>query len=98
MLTYKSIFSASNWVLEPLFLTVKVFRKLTGILELPGILEEDGLNDERWLGFESRQSQSGTMPVAITCLTDHPCTSSFASRCVLSYHRIIADQRETFLF
>jgi hypothetical protein len=36
-ITYKSMFSASNWLLEPPFLTTKLLRKLTGILEVPGI-------------------------------------------------------------
>jgi len=37
--SYKSMFNASNWLLlEVPFLTVKLFRKLTGILPLPGIM------------------------------------------------------------
>ena len=32
------MFRESNWVLELPFLTVKLLRKLTGILEVPGIL------------------------------------------------------------
>lgn len=35
---YRSMFTASNWLLEPPFFTVKLLRKLTGILEVPGIL------------------------------------------------------------
>jgi hypothetical protein len=35
------MFSDSNWVLELPFLTVKLLRRLTGILEVPGILRED---------------------------------------------------------
>jgi hypothetical protein len=35
---HKSMFSDSNWLLEPPFFTVKLLRKLTGILELPGIV------------------------------------------------------------
>lgn len=38
--SYRSIFRDSNWLLEPPFLTVKVLRKLTGILELPGMMGE----------------------------------------------------------
>jgi hypothetical protein len=38
---YKSIFRESNWLLELPFLTVKLLRKLTGILEVPGILRDD---------------------------------------------------------
>ena len=38
---YKSMFNDSNWLLELPFLTVKLLRKLTGILEVPGILHED---------------------------------------------------------
>jgi hypothetical protein len=34
---HKSMFSDSNWLLEPPFLTVKLLRKLTGILDVPGI-------------------------------------------------------------
>lgn len=36
-MTYKSMFNARSWLLEPLFFTVKLLRKLTGILELPGM-------------------------------------------------------------
>jgi len=36
--SYKSMFSDNNWLLEPPFLTVNVLRKLTGILELPGMM------------------------------------------------------------
>ena len=32
------MFRDSNWLLEPPFLTVKLLRKLTGILDVPGIL------------------------------------------------------------
>jgi hypothetical protein len=32
------MFSDSNWLLDPPFFTVKLLRKLTGILEVPGIL------------------------------------------------------------
>jgi hypothetical protein len=35
------MFNDSNWLLELPFLTVKLLRKLTGILEVPGILRED---------------------------------------------------------
>ena len=38
---YKSIFRDSNWLLELPFFTVKLLRKLTGILEVPGISRED---------------------------------------------------------
>jgi hypothetical protein len=31
------MFSDSNWLLEPPFFTVKLLRKLTGILDVPGI-------------------------------------------------------------
>jgi hypothetical protein len=34
------MFRESNWPLEPPFLTVNVLRKLTGILELPGMMGE----------------------------------------------------------
>jgi hypothetical protein len=34
------MFSDSNWPLEPPFFTVNVLRKLTGILELPGMMGE----------------------------------------------------------
>jgi hypothetical protein len=37
-IAYRSMFSDSNWLLEPPFLTVNVLRKLTGILELPGMM------------------------------------------------------------
>jgi hypothetical protein len=37
---YKSMFKASNWLFEPLGLTVKPVRRLTGILELPGIFTD----------------------------------------------------------
>lgn len=33
------MFRDSNWLLDPPFLTVNVLRKLTGILELPGMIE-----------------------------------------------------------
>jgi len=33
---------ASSWLLDPPFFTVKVLRKLTGILEEPGILGNIG--------------------------------------------------------
>jgi hypothetical protein len=32
------MFRDSNWLLEPPFLTVKLLRKLTGILDVPGIV------------------------------------------------------------
>jgi hypothetical protein len=35
---YRSMFNDSNWLLAAPFLTVKLLRKLTGILEVPGIL------------------------------------------------------------
>ncbi len=35
---YRSMFSDSNWLRELPFFTVKLLRKLTGILEVPGIL------------------------------------------------------------
>ncbi len=44
-MAYRSIFKASNWLLDPLVLTVKPVRRLTGILELPGIF---GDVEEEW--------------------------------------------------
>jgi hypothetical protein len=43
------MFSDSNWLLEPPFFTVKLLRKLTGILDVPGIFAV-GLKDAltRW--------------------------------------------------
>jgi hypothetical protein len=38
---YRSMFNDNNWLLELPFLTVKLLRKLTGILEVPGILRGD---------------------------------------------------------
>jgi hypothetical protein len=39
--TYRSMFRASSWLLlEEPFLTAKVLRKLTGILELPGMIAD----------------------------------------------------------
>jgi hypothetical protein len=35
---YRSMFSDSNWLLAAPFFAVKLLRKLTGILEVPGIL------------------------------------------------------------
>jgi hypothetical protein len=35
------MFNDNNWLLELPFLTVKLLRKLTGILEVPGILRGD---------------------------------------------------------
>jgi hypothetical protein len=35
---YRSMFSDSNWVLEPAFLARRLLRRLAGILELPGIV------------------------------------------------------------
>jgi hypothetical protein len=34
------MFNAINWLFEPLVLTAKPVRKLTGILELPGIFTD----------------------------------------------------------
>jgi hypothetical protein len=51
---YRSIFKASSWLFDPLVLTVKPVRKLTGILELPGIFRDV---KEEWSlpGFGRRQ-------------------------------------------
>jgi hypothetical protein len=51
---YRSIFKASSWLFDPLVLTVKPVRKLTGILELPGIFRDV---EEEWSlpGFGRRQ-------------------------------------------
>ena len=37
-IAHRSMFRDSNWPLEPPFFTVNVLRKLTGILELPGMM------------------------------------------------------------
>lgn len=37
--TYRSMFKESNWPLDEPFLMANVLRKLTGILEVPGILD-----------------------------------------------------------
>jgi hypothetical protein len=50
------MFNASSWLLEPLFFIAKLLRKLTGIIELPGILinctREFAIicTSERWKG------------------------------------------------
>jgi hypothetical protein len=43
------MFRDNNWLLELPFLTVKLFRKLTGILEVPGIFPEDMSGAQRLL-------------------------------------------------
>ena len=46
------MFNASSWLLlEPPFLTVKLLRKLTGILEVPGILDNN-VSRKLELGWE----------------------------------------------
>jgi hypothetical protein len=51
---YRSIFKASNWLFDPLVLAAKLVRKLTGILELPGIFRDA---EGQWSlpGFGRRQ-------------------------------------------
>lgn len=43
------MFRDSNWLLELPFFTVRLLRKLTGILEVPGILRENGRKRSRRL-------------------------------------------------
>lgn len=44
--THRSIFSDSNWLLELPFLTLRLLRRLTGILEVPGMLAESFQNQQ----------------------------------------------------
>jgi hypothetical protein len=54
--TYASMLRASNWLLEPLLATVKLLRKLTGILELPGMIGAALAEDILWYGLRSLES------------------------------------------
>lgn len=55
--TYKSTFNEKSWPLELPFLAVKLLRKLTGILEVPGIL----CNGARYLCYSLLLSSSSSL-------------------------------------